>query len=61
MLSERFNAVQSAVLLWTFQQGALESRVECVECEGCGEWEDPFTPVIDRVFSRTTINAPLLW
>ncbi len=55
------NAVQQAVLLWTFQLGALESRVESVLCEGGGEWEDPFTPMIDRLFTRTTIHAPLLW
>ncbi len=59
---EKLNAVQRAILLWTFQQGALERRVECVESVMCGGgWADPFTPVIDRVFTRTTINAPLLW
>ena len=55
------NAVQQAILLWTFQQCAYESRVRGVVGE---EWEipeDPFAPIIHANFSKTTVNASPLW
>ena len=55
------NAVQRAVLFWTFQKGAHSARVKEVKCDQCTEQEDQFAPIVYRNFQRYTINAPLLW
>lgn len=55
------NAVQRAVLFWTFQKGAHSARVKEIKCDQCTEQEDQFAPIVYRNFQRYTINAPLLW
>ena len=55
------NAVQEAMLLWSFQVSSLSYRVRGVVGEGWEVTEDPFVPIIHRVFYRNTITAPLLW
>lgn len=55
------NPVQEAILLWTFQLSSLACRVRGVVGEGWEVAEDPFVPIIHRVFNNTTITAPLLW
>lgn len=55
------NVVQQAILLWTFQQCAYESRVRGVVGEGWEIPEDPFAPIIHASFSKGTVNASPLW
>ena len=55
------NPVQQAILLWTFQQSAYESRVKGVVGEGWESPEDPFAPIIHASFSKGSVNASPLW
>lgn len=55
------NAVQEAVLLWSFQLPSLAHRVRGVVGEGWEVPEDPFVPIIHRVFRKSTVTAQLLW
>ena len=55
------NAVQQAILLWTFQLCAFASRVRGVVGEGWDTPEDSFAPIVHANFSKTTVNAPPLW
>ena len=55
------NVVQEAVLLWSFQLCSLDYRVRGVVKEGCQISEDPFVPIIHRVFYKNSITAQLLW
>ena len=55
------NAVQKAILLWTFEKGAHSERIREVMCEQCREGDDYFAPVVDHGFLKYTITAPLLW
>jgi hypothetical protein len=55
------NCVQQAILLWTFQMSAHESRVAGVVGEGWVMADEPFAPTIHHFFSKATVSAPLLW
>lgn len=55
------NPVQQAILFWSFQLSAFCTRVKEVVGEGWTVTEDPFAPIIHRIFTKGTISAPVLW
>ena len=55
------NAVQQAVLFWTFQRSARQWRIGGVVGGGDKVVEDLFEPIMHRDFQKNQITAPLLW
>ena len=54
------NAVQQAVLFWTFQRSARQWRIGGVVGGGDKVVEDLFEPIMHRDFQKNHITAPLL-
>ena len=60
-LAGEANAVQRAVLYWTFQVSARTTNLRDLPCKDLPTFEDRFWPNIRRDFQSYTINASLSW